>query len=122
MPPCHNLPYLYHTRHGHVLHCGCCNRFELRFRTTLVRLDGDFFPKLVSEVNALPVDHWEPESYGVLRLTPPPSPVDINLLLFRHDILELQDLLSGAAAMAELDTMLDETLSPKKRLPPSDIH
>ncbi|ARA93234.1 MAG: hypothetical protein D6685_09440 [Bacteroidetes bacterium] len=105
-------PFRYHTPHGHVLRCTCCDRYEVAFRTAHVRLDRPHFADLLREVHGLATARWEAGSYAVLRLTPPDAPVEVRLLLTRPDLVELRELLAGAAAMDELDALLQETLGP----------
>ena len=102
--------YLYHTPHGHVMLCTCCGRYEIAFRHTHVRLARAHFVQLIRGVQSFPVDGWDVESYGVLRLTPEGAPVEIRVKLNRADVQELRELLNGAAAMDELETMLTDVL------------
>ena len=108
--PGYDSPYLYHTQHGHVLRCTCCGRYEIAFRHTHVRLAPPHFVGLVRGVQSFPVEGWEAESFGVLRLTPEDAPVAVHIRLHRPDVLELRELLNGAAAMDELETMLGDVL------------
>lgn len=102
--------YLFQTDHGHVLHCHCCNRYEVVFRNTSLRLTPEAFLQLAVETRRVPVDHWEVGSMGVVRLTPSRVAAEVRLLLSRADVQELDELLHGATVMAELGDMLDALL------------
>lgn len=103
---CLDGPYLYHTRHGYVLRCACCDRYEVAFRHTCARVAAPHFARLLREVQALSEQPWEVGSFGVLRLTPDDAPAEVRVLLDRPDLLELHELLGGGAAMDELDGLL----------------
>ncbi|MEM6785822.1 MAG: hypothetical protein AAF624_19040 [Bacteroidota bacterium] len=102
---------LYHTEHGHVLRCGCCDHLEIVFRQTHIRLRPDELEALVREAASVCTAHWEVGSLGVIRVTPPGTAVEVRLLLEREALQEWQDLLAGTAAMLELDDLITDALS-----------
>lgn len=107
-----DAPYLFQTDHGRVLHCTCCHRFEVSFKQMQLRMERDAFAQLVDEIGQLPLERWEPGSFGVLRLTPPGAPSEVRLMLARHELRELCELVQGAAVMSELDDLIDGVLRP----------
>lgn len=107
-----DAPYLFQTSHGRVLHCACCHRFELSFKQMQLRMEREAFARLVEDLAQLPFEAWEAGSCGVLRLTPPGAPSEVRLMLARHELRELLELLQGAAVMSELDDLIASVLRP----------
>ncbi|MEL6770272.1 MAG: hypothetical protein AAFP18_04330 [Bacteroidota bacterium] len=101
---------LYHTPHGHVVRCSCCDHLEVVFRQTHLRLKPTGLAALVREAATVSTDHWEVGSFGVVRVTPEDALPEVRLLMERADLREWQDLLAGTTAMLDLDGLLADVL------------
>ena len=103
--------FLFETEHGTVLHCACCGRFQVTFDEVVLLLDRRDFQRLLrtvetaaEQVQGAPSRWW--------RLYTPTDAGEVSVPVRSSELVELCDLLKGAAAMLELGTMLDETLRP----------
>ncbi|WP_022836828.1 DUF6686 family protein [Salisaeta longa] len=104
---------LFQTEHGTVLRCACCNRIEVVFGNIALAEEPPLFARfhrLVAglDLDALCADHPDVSHPVVLS-------ADGDKLAFRFTCDEaraLRELLDGAAAMLELEGLLQETLHP----------
>jgi hypothetical protein len=101
---------IFQTEHGKVLRCACCDRIEVVFGNIAVAEEPFLFKRFRRAVKQIDVD-------GQARQRDDDRPVllsvDGDRFAFRFtpaEVHELEDLLDGAAAMLELDEILDETL------------
>lgn len=104
-----NDPCLFRTPHGLVVRCVCCHKLEIRFRSFWLAIDeGDFRAlKHANDVLAAEVVRYGP--YCRWRLAAR-SCDTVSVTLSPRDVLALKELLDGAAAMLELEHLLDDTL------------
>jgi hypothetical protein len=97
---------LFETEHGTVLHCACCRRFQVTFDEVVLLLDRRDFQRLLStvetaaeQVRGMPHRWW--------RLYTPTDAGEVSVPVRSDELLELRDLLKGAAVMHELDDLLE---------------
>jgi hypothetical protein len=103
-------PPIFQTPNGKVLRCSCCDRIEVVFGNISVAEEPYLFDRFRRLVKQLGVD-TQARQHDDDR--PVLLSVDGDRFAFRFtpaEVHELEELLDGAAAMLELDEMLDETL------------
>ena len=103
---------IFQTPNGRVVRCACCGRLEVAFGNIVLAGDSAGLLRFRRIVAQLDPDA-SPERIGHAR--PFRLSVQGTKLAFRftHDeAAELRDLLDGAAAMLELECMLDDVLRP----------
>ncbi|MEM1127359.1 MAG: DUF6686 family protein [Bacteroidota bacterium] len=110
--------YLYYTPNGHVLRCTCCNRYEILFHRTIIRLEPDEFARFARKIRTFPVDPWEEDTMSMLRFMRDDAPTVVRLVLTRNEVLELQELLAGASAMNELNEIISGMMDPSSDTSP----
>ena len=100
-------PALFETAHGAVLHCACCDRFQVMFDDVLLLLTKRDFEQLLHTVAAAAkkVQGHPPRWW---RLATPTDAGEVRVPVQSDELLALHDLLKGAAVMHELDAMLTE--------------
>jgi hypothetical protein len=101
---------IFQTEHGKVLRCACCDRIEVVFGNFAVAEEPFLFQRFRRAVKQMDVDApaGDPDEERPLLLS-----VDgdrFALRFTRAEVLELEELLDGAAAMLELGEILDEEL------------
>lgn len=96
----------FETERGTVLHCTCCGRFQVTFDEIVLLLDTPDFQALLCtveeaarQVRGVPRRWW--------RLHTPTDAGEVRVPVQSDELLELYDLLKGAAVMHELDDLLE---------------
>ena len=90
-----------------MLHCACCDCFQVMFDDVLLLLTKHDFEQLLHTVTAAAKkvrDH--PPRWW--RLATPTDAGEARVPVQSDELLALHDLLKGAAVMHELDAMLTE--------------
>lgn len=100
-------PCLFETNHGTVVHCTCCGRFQVTFNGIVLLLGVKDFERLLHTAAAAAerVRNHPPRWWC---LSVPTDAGEVCALVKSDELLELCDLLKGAAAMRELDAILNE--------------
>jgi len=98
-------PYLFETTNGAVLHCDCCDRFQVMFDDVLLLLTQREFSQLLHTVAAT-AETVRDAAPRWWRLSTPTGAGEVTVPVKSSELLELADLLQGAAVMRELDDML----------------
>ena len=102
---------IFQTENGKVLRCACCDRIEVVFGNISVTEEPFLFKRFrhaVKQIDAEEQADRRDDERPILLS------VDGDRFAFRftrEEALELEELLDGAAAMLELDEMLDEELN-----------
>jgi len=105
---------IFETERGKVLRCACCERLEVQFGNVALAEDPDVFRRfcrIVAGLDLRTYAHASSERPVVL-------PIDGDKLNFRFTLdeaNELKDLVDGAVATLELESLLRETLGEDAR-------
>jgi len=99
-------PYLFETANGAVLHCDCCDRFQVMFDDVLLLLTKREFRQLLHTVQAA-AETVRDAAPRWWRLCTPTDAGEVTVPVKSGELLELADLLQGAAVMRELDAMMN---------------
>jgi len=102
-------PYLFTTEHGAVLQCSCCGRLQLMFDDIVLLLTRRDFRCLHKAV-ASAMQRIEDAPPSWWRLAAPGSPTENSVRVHSEEVEALHELLCGAAAMLELDVLLEKTV------------
>ena len=98
--------HLFETERGAILHCTCCGRFQVTFDEIVLLLDAQDFQRLLRTVETA-AKRVRGVSSRWWRLYTPTDAGEVSVPVQSDELLELYDLLKGAAVMHELDDMLD---------------
>jgi hypothetical protein len=103
---------IFQTPNGKVLRCECCGRIEVVFGNLGVAEEPDLFVRFRSLVKQLDVDAQARQHDDERPIFLSVDGDRFTFRFTREEVYELEELLDGAAAMLELDEILDETLGP----------
>jgi len=105
-----DAPYLFKTANGAVLHCDCCDRFQVMFDDVLLLLTKREFRQLLHTVAAA-AEAVRDAAPRWWRLSTPTDAGEVSVPVKSGELLELCDLLQGAAVMRELDAMMNAAMT-----------
>lgn len=110
----HPLKPLYQTAQGTVFRCRCCGWFNVLFGPVVLTHSRQGFRALCALIHALepeldPALHVGARCYHLRTANR-----QIGLTFTEDEVDELRELLAGAAAMDELDGLIDDALTPHR--------
>lgn len=109
---CSHIPdHLFETENGVVLRCDQCGWFNVLFGPVVLANDRDGFKELRDLIVSLEPQEGAAHHASDRRYQLHTANRQIGLAFTEAEVEELRDLLNGAAAMDELDGLLDDALS-----------
>lgn len=102
---------LFQTPHGRVLRCACCGQIEITFMGERLRVSpADFHTVAETVAHARREIRNADEAPPRWRLSAQTPVGSVSVAFCAEELAALHALLDGAAAMLELDRMLDDAL------------
>ena len=100
-------PVLFETSRGRIIHCTCCGRFQIQFDSLVLLLDTSGFWSLRRTIARAATPREEAPASWTLQTQTDAGEVRVPAM-DREALLAFHDLLDGAAALRELQLLVEE--------------